>query len=370
MKILITYVPAGSGHQRAAEALFFPLQGKGKPVEPVLVDAIQWADPFFRWCFGRGYLGMIQNAPLLWGISYHLTDLKLFSRSVQVLHHLSNAWHAAALEKLFLESKADWIIGTHFLPMEVAGSLKARGRLSARLMTVITDYRPHTLWIAPGIDEYAVGSESTRQELIRRGVPEQRIRVLGIPVDPKFSQPLDRSALIQRLGLEAGRFTILVGSGGAGTGPIVPLVQLLAGIQESIQLMIVAGQNETLFRNLERMRPQVRHPMKTFGFINNMEELMGASDLMVSKPGGLTCAEAMVKGLPLILTEPIPGQESRNAQFLAREKAALLASRLEEIPGLIQNLIRDPESLRQLGERARQLGQPDAADRIARLVLE
>ncbi len=370
LKVLVTYVPAGSGHQRAADGIFAALQRAGGQVEPERVDALNGCDSCYRWSFDRGYLDLIQRAPAVWGLSYHLTDLRAFRRGIQRLHRLNNAWHAAGLGRFFAEAKADWIIGTHFLPMEVAGSLKVRGKISSRLISVITDYRPHTLWIAPGIDLYAVASERTKEELIQRGVPEERIRVTGIPVDPRFTASLDRESLRRRFELKQDRFTILVGSGGAGTGPIQRLVRLLGRIPKPIQLIVVAGRNDALVRELEGLRPQMPHPMKVCGFVNNMEELMEVSDLLISKPGGLTCAEGMAKGLPFLLIEPIPGQESRNAAALVQMGAAALASRLEEVPEQVQAFLRDPERLRRLSQKAREIGRPDAAEKIARMALE
>ena len=370
MKILATHVPAGSGHQRAAEAVVAAIQKLNPSIETHLVDALEHSDPWYRWAFTTGYLDLIQRAPFLWGVMYHLTDLKPFGHPAQWLHRLSNNLHGSRLESFFIGSRPDVILGTHFFPMEVAGTLKAAGRISSKLVTVITDYLPHTLWIAPGIDIYVVGSPQARQELISRGVQKERIQILGIPVNPKFTQPIDRSFRARQLGLDPEQFTILIGSGGAGTGPVEKLIHLLGKMEGPIQLLAVAGKNGSLYRNLENLRPHFPHLMKVFGFIETMDELMGISDLIISKPGGLTCAEALIKGLPMILIEPIPGQEGRNAHVLEEMGVAVLARQLEQVPKRVQEFREHPNRLHEMSRKAHEAGRPDAAENIAKLAIQ
>lgn len=369
MRVVVTYVPAGSGHQRASESIAAALGHLNASVKVVLLDALEGTDSCYRWSFTQGYFHLIQRAAALWGLSYRFTDLRALRPIVQPLHRVSNRWHGRALERIFLEGRPDWIVGTHFFPMEVAAFLKRKGRLSARLVTVITDYLPHALWIAPGVDRYVVGSARAKEDLQHRGVPAEQIHLLGIPVDPKFSQRADRLTSSRRLGLDPDRFTILIGSGGGGNGPVPSLVKALRVVPESLQLVVVTGTNAALLRELEELRPNIPHPMKICGFVHNMEEWMDASDLMISKPGGVTCAEAMAKGMPLLLYAPIPGQESRNAAVLEAMGTALFARSIAEIPPLVQALRADPKRLSQMSRSAGEAGHPDSALRIARMVL-
>ena len=263
----------------------------------------------------------------------------------------------------------DVFIATHFFPAEVASYLKLKGRLSARLITVITDYLPHAVWICPGTDLYVVGSNVTKNELVDRGVAEEKVQVLGIPTDPKFSQRSDRRALAQRLGVDPERFTVLICSGGFGTGPMEQLFRILSAVSEPIQALIVTGKNTALFHRLEGLRSSIPHALKIYGFVNNMDELMDVSDLMITKPGGLSCAEAMTKGLPMILSSPIPGQESRNAQIVQRIGSAILAENVVRIPSLIQELRSNPARLQEMAQKGREASFPDAAFNVARIAL-
>ena len=369
MKVLVTHVPAGSGHERAAQALTRALELSSHSTEATLLNALDGVDPFYRWCFTDGYLHLVHQAPLLWGALYHLTDYPAFHRPVQLLHRWNNHQHGTGLERIFLEADPDVILGTHFFPMEVAAFLKRSKRLRARLVTVITDYIPHSLWIAPGVDAYIVASVPGKEYLLRRGIRKDRIQVLGIPIDPKFSHRGNRSELLKKLELEPERLTILVGSGGAGTGPVRRLVLLLNSLQEAVQLIVVAGKNAVLVRTLEKLRSAVKHPMKVYGYVDHMDELMEVSDVLITKPGGLTCSEALTKGLPLVLVCPIPGQESRNAAVIAGQGAALRINRLSDLVEQVSKLCKDPHELKAMSHRAREAAFPEAAHHIARLVI-
>lgn len=369
MKVVVTHVPAGSGHEKAAEAVTVALRRRSPSTETVLLNALDGMSAWYQWSFTQGYLGMINHYPHLWGLAYHLLDLRGLHAAAYRLHRSNNASHGKILEQILLRQKPDVVVGTHFFPMEVASYLKSKGRLQARLITVLTDFLPHSVWIASSIDTYVVGSTLSRQALLERGIPRDRIQLSGIPVDPKFAKPLQRDELRRRLDLRLDRFTVLVCSGGFGTGPVEKYVQALGRLPAPLQILVVTGKNSALLRRLETLQPTFPHPLKLYGFVDNMEELMTVSDLMVTKPGGLSCVEAMTQGLPLLLVAPIPGQESRNARVLVEQGIAELAQNLEDFSARAEKLRKDPTKLQEMAQRGKAAGFPDAADAVARLVL-
>ncbi len=368
MKIIVTHVPAGSGHEKAAEAVCAALKEQAPSAEIILLNALDGMSPWYQWSFTQGYLDMIHRHPQLWGAAYHSLDMRGLAWAAYKLHRISNASHGKTLETILERYRPDVVIGTHFFPMEVASYLKMKGRIQARLITVITDFLPHSVWISPGIDRYAVASSWTREELLRRGVAEERIQITGIPIHPKFARKGNRAELVEKLGLRPDLWTVLIGAGGFGTGPVAELVETFSLIREPLQILVVTGKNTALLRHLEAARERLAHHAVTlYGFVDNVDELMDVSDLMATKPGGLSCAEAMAKGLPLLLTSPIPGQESRNARLLEGAGIALQAGRMAEIPKQIETLSRDPARLQTMADLGRKASFPEAARTVARM---
>ena len=369
MKVLVTHVPAGSGHEKAAEAICVALRQVRPEAETVLLNGLEGMSSTYQWAFTQGYLNMINRYPFLWGLVYYSLDLRGLAWAAYKLHRLSNASHGKNLEQILLRHKPDVFIGTHFFPMEVASYLKLKGKLSAKLITVITDTMPHSVWISPGIDAYVVAMSLTKEELMHRGVPEERIHVLGIPIDPKFGRRSNRREVAQRLGVDPNQFTLLICSGGYGTGPVESVVRLLKDIRQPLQVLVVTGKNTALYHRLENLRPSFPHSLKVYGFVNNMDELMDLSDLMVTKPGGLSCTEAMAKGLPLVLVAPIPGQEARNGKIVERLGAAVMPDRLEQVPALIEQLRADPVRRQKMSQHGLSASHADAAVAIARFAV-
>ena len=370
MKILVTHVPAGSGHEKAAEAVCGAIRGLRPEAEVELLNGLEGMNPTYQWAFTQGYLDLIHKFPALWGMAYHLLDLRWLAWGASKLHRLSNSSHGRSLEGILTRHNPDVFIATHFFPAEVASHMKQQGRLRAKLITVITDYMPHNVWISPGMDAYAVGMELTKQELIRRGVPPQRIHVTGIPIDSKFGRKGDRRQTAGRLGVDPDLFTLLIVSGGFGTGPMEQLVEALRSIPERLQAMVVTGKNTALYHRLENMKTSFPHALKVYGFIDNMDELMDAADLMVTKPGGLSCTEALTKGLPMVLVAPIPGQEARNGRIIEKSGAAVMAGPVERAPAIIRRLRSDPAQLKEMARKGIAAGCPDAAAAAAKLALE
>lgn len=371
MKVLVTHVPAGSGHEKAAEAIHLAIREKHPSAESTVLDGLEGMRPWYQWLFTQGYISMIHNYPYAWGAAYYLADLPWLAWAAYGLHRLSNGSHGKNLEQIFLRHQPDAIACTHFFPVEVAAFLKKKGKLKSRIIAVITDYLPHSVWLAPGVDFYAVGASCTRDELIRRGVPGDKIRITGIPISPKFKHRHERSALARKLGVRDDLFTVLVSSGGFGTGPVEEEVASFRKIGgERLQILIVTGKNTSLYHHLEGIQASIPHDIKLYHFVDNMDELMDVSDVIVTKPGGLTSTEALAKGLPLILTAPIPGQETRNARILTEMGAAVLCPRPDDLPDCLKRLRADPEALKKLAKAGREHGRPDACCEVAKLAVE
>ncbi len=360
--LVATYAAAGEGHRRASEAVAAAAAWR-QDVTVTLRDCLEGSAAWFRWIYTQGYLTLVRRAPACWGALYEFMNVVGAARGLRALRRLGNHGQEGAFVAWLLDRQPDVVVATHFFPVEVVAALKRRGRLRTKLLCVITDWMPHSFWLAPEVDRYAVASETTRQALLRRGIPNDRITVTGIPIDCRFAVPLDRATAAARLGLDPTRRTILVGSGGFGLGPVEALVRVLGTVRGPYQLLVVAGRNEALRRAVEGLRARIPHPMTVYGFVHNMDELMAAADLLISKSGGLTCAEAMARRLPMLVVSPIPGQETRNSAVLSREGAAAPLRRVAEIVPYVERLQR-PDGLAVMAAAARRLGRPEAAQAV------
>jgi processive 1,2-diacylglycerol beta-glucosyltransferase len=206
-----------------------------------------------------------------------------------------------------------------------------------------------------------------------RGIARDWVTVSGIPIDPVFAQAKDRAEMRRKHGLLPDRLTILISAGGFGVGPIAHLVKSLLELRHPAQVIAIAGRSEELKAELEALRGGVpsghRVQIHVEGYTREMDEFMSAADLLLGKPGGLTTSEALAKGLPLVVVNPIPGQEERNADHLLEEGAAIRCNNLPVLAEKIDRLLDDPARFAALQANARRLGRPDAAGDVVRTLL-
>lgn len=365
-KLLILYGSAGHGHEKAARALQKACLAR-TGVEPMTLDVLKLAKGFFGEGYKRSYLFMIQSAPWLWGFFYFLLDNPFVYLLIKPLRRVANSLFARGVARAILKENPDAILLTHFLPCEVAAHLKRTGSIQSKLVTIVTDYQPHLFWIERETDLYAVALEETRDELVRRGVPADRIAVTGIPVEPKFGAARSRQEARAALGL-AGRFTALVTGGGAGVGGMRRMALELVSGSEGAQVLVVCGTNRRLHEQLT-VDARRRQGLKVYGFVDNMQELMSAADVIVGKGGGLTISESLALGRPLVLFRPVPGQETRNADSVRRAGAARVASSLADVVVQVRELAASPAVLEVMHAKAAAVGKPRAADAVLDRVL-
>jgi len=218
-----------------------------------------------------------------------------------------------------------------------------------------------------------VGTKEGADDLVRCGIAPGRIHVLGIPIAKGFGAPVDRAALRERFGLQAGRLTVLVTSGGTTVGRFEAVVESLRSLEEvapgRLQLLVVCGHDEVVRARLTERAQRSPMPMQVFGFIGDMADRMAASDLIVAKAGGLTVSEALGRGVPLVLYHVIPGQEQLNAAYVARRGAAVIALHPIEVAQAVLRLIQQPETLAAMREAVRSISHPESAETIVSQVV-
>jgi processive 1,2-diacylglycerol beta-glucosyltransferase len=370
-KILIVYGTAGIGHKKAAAAIKKAFDEMApKDAQATLIDALDYAPPSFKEAYLQTYLIAVNRLSLLWGLMYYITDNFYVNLLVSKLRRLNNWLNSRQFVKYLLAMKPDVIIATHFFAIEVVSALKRKGILKSRLIGVVTDYRLHSWWVSDLVDTYTTYTERAKAALMCWNIPAERIKVLGIPVEPEFSRSPDREELRSRLGLKKGLFTALVIGGGFGVGPIEAIVRSIGGMSSVIQAVVICGHNEDLVERVKALSAGMRSDVRVTGFVDNVYDFMAASDVLISKSGGVTVSESLAEELPMIIISPIPGQETGNASFLIKEGAALRLDAPAEAGRMLDDLAAHPEKAALLKTAIRRIRKPDAAYDIVKLAME
>ena len=319
------------------------------------------------------YYLLVRHLAPVWGFCFELLDARGIYAVVQPLRRIWNRILGHSFVRWLKQEPFDVVVATHFLPADLFGAGKRAGWLKARVIVVVTDLHPHRFWLAPEADVFVVATPEVAAECHQRGIPPERVRVIGIPVAKGFHLSVDRSEVLRRFNLDPRRRTVLVTSGGMTVGPFEPVIEALLRLEDAapgrIQLFVVCGENRAAAGRLEARARASRMPARVFGFVDNMPELMGASDLVVAKAGGLTVMETLSEGLPLILYHAIPGQERFNAQYVVHSGAALWAGSPAEAAAAVGRYADNPEVFGSMRDAARRLGRPDAAAEIVSQVI-
>ncbi len=368
LRVLIATVTAGAGHLQAAAAL----QEAWTALRPDDVvekqDVLEFTPKLFRKLYSEAYLKLIEHSPELWGALFRKSDdqekLERLGRVRQTLGRLN----ASKFVTHMAEFRPDVVLCTHYLPEEILGGLKAKGKLQPwpLVVSIVTDFEAHALWQEPVVDFYCVAAEHTKARLVARGVPADNVVVTGIPVSARFQNAPARKAARKQLGLRDDLPVLLVLGGGFGVGPVAEILTALNKFAEPVQLAVVCGRNQELLRDLAVV--ERKHPTQLLGFVRNMQDWMSAADLIVTKPGGLTSSEALALGRPLVILNPIPGQEEANSDFLLEHGAAVKLNRVEDLPFKLGQLLGEAK-LTGLAKGAKTLGKPEAAAAVCQAAL-
>lgn len=368
LRVLVFSATFGAGHVRAAEATIEALRLEEPGVEITHLDFGAFINKTFNKVIKNTYIEVIKHTPKLWGKFYYRTSKipphSVFQRFLNVIGRGELVKYISALEP-------DLVICTYPTVAGVLAELKQKKALDVPLVTVVTDYAVHSQWVHPRIDLYIVGSDEVLAGLVRRGIDAEKIQVTGIPVSPRFERPIERTDAAAKLGLRPQRLTFLVMGGAYGvlTGA-KRVCQLLGTVNVPVQTIAVCGRDEKLYRSLDEVLTEAHNPVVRFGFVNNVEELMAASDLIITKAGGLTVSEALTKRLPLLIFKPIPGQEEENALFLQRIGAGRIAQTEEELEDVLHELLLHPERLEGMRRAAAQALPGNAAQRAVKHIIK
>jgi processive 1,2-diacylglycerol beta-glucosyltransferase len=361
---LILSCSGGAGHIRAAQALHRTASSTGLPIRTEHHDVLNFTSRIFKRLYSESYLQMVNHAPELWGYLYNASERKPYEKKgiLKIFDRLNYKHYLQILRDL----NPDAIICTHFLPyISISNELRKNG-IKAPVFAVTTDFDIHQLWIDPIVERYFVYHEESAWQLQSKNVSPEKIRISGIPVMPEFQSIKEHRLACKELGIDPNRFTILVLSGGFGIGRVKEIVEevsitLSTFPRKKFNLLVVCGKNEKSRAELSGKRFPKNVDGRIFGFVDNVHELMDASDVLISKAGGLTSSEAMAKSLPMLIIDPIPGQESRNTDLIVEHGAGWKAINLANLSYKLRRILEEPSMLSNARAATRQLARPDAA---------
>lgn len=356
MKLLIVHASAGAGHRKAAEAVYNYIRAHHPEEQVVLCDILDYATAAFRFCYRDGYAFLINRLSWLWGVVFFLTTLPVAGKLIRLFSRWAAIAGTERFSRYVCAEQFDAVLSTHFLPPELIGRLRRRKRISSRIFCAITDYGVHPFWITAGVDEYIVATGRTKELLVNRGIDALSVKVLGIPVDQRYSCPADRRHTAQSLGLDPQRFTVLAVTGSFGIGPLEKIARTLSG--QDLQILVVCARNAALKELLDKKQyPGVR----AFGFIDTMPALMSVSDLIITKPGGSTITELLASGLVPLFISAIPGQEVENISILASYQVGELVGSAARIKERVLDLKDHPAKLEAARSHIKEIKKPFSA---------
>jgi processive 1,2-diacylglycerol beta-glucosyltransferase len=373
LRILILSASVGAGHLRAAQAVELALRQTVPDATVANVDVLSLTNAAFRRFYGKAYLDLVNRAPHVLGYFYDMMDRP--SRSGRNrgdrLRLAVEKLNLQRFMRFLTDEPWDLVINTHFLPAEIVASLRKKKKLDLPHVTVTTDFETHRLWVNEPSDGYFTATEEGATYLRSWGVPATTsITPTGIPIHPLFSEPKDRNDCLKRQNLAGDRPIILQLAGGFGVGPIEKLYRALLDVDVPLEVVVVTGRNEKAKQQLGAVSVPSQHRTQVLGFTDQMDELLAVADLVVTKPGGLTTSETLARGAAMVIVNPIPGQESRNSDFLLENGAAIKVNNLATLAYKVGRLLREPDRLARLKANARQLGRPRAAFDIVTRSLE
>ena len=371
-KILIFYGSYGGGHLSAAKSIRDYIEKNYSDSQVELVDCVEYVNKLFNKLTTKAYKDFSKNARWIWKHLYYDSESGSLSRICNTINRLM----AIKLNRLIQEFQPDLIISTHPFSSQMCAILKEKGKLNCKVATILTDYAPHNQWLGKSefIDYYFVAQQGMVDDLVSRGVNRDKIHVTGIPLSSRFLQSYNKQKILEDYGLTSDKNTILFFAGGEfGFGKDKTFNRLKAIIDNlpNLQVVAVAGRNEKMKERFDELVKTTRTEsnVKILSFTNQVPELMSVSDLVITKPGGLTTTESLASGLPLIIIDPLPGQEEENAEFIENSGAGIWVKDSDNIETILLNIFNNPDKLENMKSKARLIAKKNSTQNIVETLL-
>jgi processive 1,2-diacylglycerol beta-glucosyltransferase len=365
-RIFILTLSFGSGHVRAARAIETEIRGSAPRTELRLLDALAICRPLFLVFYVWPYWMMVRYAPRLWKRFF---EARVARKSEQTAPAWAFKYGCRRVFEEIARFQPDTIVAVEVAACEMAVIAQRSGLSTARIIAVITDHEAEPVWVKPEVDLYVVADERVRKQISAWGAPGGKIAVLGIPTDAGFGIAHAADSTRARYGIHDGLPIVLLMGGGQGPTRMDRIAGRLCRSRVPMHVVAIAGRDARVEKRLRRIRARDRARLHVLGWTDNVASLMQAASLLVTKPGGLTLAEAARCALPVIMYDGIPGPETLNAERFASMGAGVVTHDVDETASAVENLLLDKQWLAAMAQRAKRLARPDAATAIASLAL-
>ena len=362
-KVLILTITAGEGHNSTAKAVQDLLNARG--ITCKIIDAYRYVSRLLGSTINTGYLFSSKYSPKVYRTGYRMAE--------KMEHHgfepkiVSDTQYIISKKLLrhMREEQDDCVVCTHVFAAKMVNAMKLKGYFRGLpTIGIVTDFTIHPFWSeATQIEYLLVASELLANEAERKGISKSRLLPFGIPINSKFSHRREQREARLELGIDPDRYTVLMMGGSMGYGKLDQQIRSLDELPFDFQILAVCGNNQTLKESLDEIL--LSKPLHVYGFVHNVDVMMDAADCIVTKPGGLTTSEALTKGLPMIIVNPIPGQEERNVEFLMNNQAAVLVSETYPLSDALYQFFVYPQKIDNLRRSIALINKPDADERLA-----
>lgn len=371
-KILIFYGSYGGGHLSAARSIKEYIDANYKDTETCMVDCIEYINKALNKVTTKAYSEMAKNAQWMWKRVYYGAESGPFSK----LNDKTQNLMSIKLNKILQTYKPDLIISTHPFSSHMCAILKKKKKINTKIATIITDYAPHSQWLMHSvyIDYFFVAHDGMKEDLLKRGIKEKQIKVTGIPLSNRFLAHYNKEKILSEFNLSPDKRTVLFFAGGEqglGKDRIFNMLKSIIETFPNLQVIAISGKNQKVKQQFDNLVSKTNsdETVKVLKYTNKIPELMSASDLVITKPGGLTTTESLASGLPIIVINPIPGQEEENAEFLEQKGVAIWIRKNDNIEDELYKVLNSEEKLQSMKINARLLAKKNSTKDICETLL-
>lgn len=361
MKVLFLSVTAGHGHNQAAKAGMECLKARG--IDCVILDTFEYINPVLSESIARVYLISTKFTPKVYGRLYQLAERLEKSNDKLYIGKIINSLLSKKLIVFLNEYNPDVIVCTHIFSAQIISHLRVKG-LSCKTIGIITDFTIHPFWEDTNLDYYITANNLLNLQAQKKGIPLEKIKAIGIPIHTKFAKKMEKSTARRVLGID-DKATILVMSGSMGYGSVDDVIRKLDDMDIDFQIISVCGNNAALKKKIDSL--EIKKKLYNYGFADNVDVMMDASDCLLTKPGGLTVSESLAKCIPMVLINPIPGQEERNTEFLLNNGLAIKTSKTFPVDEAVYYLL-NSDRRRHMIEMMQEIGKPNAVYELADII--